>query len=144
MKTPTLLATLALGLTPLVPAHAQDAAKGFFFQRIDTNGDGVISRDEVLAARQRLFARLDHNGDGVIDQAEIEAARDAVMDRAEAMQARIGNAMRRMDTNGDGKVSAEEFRVGTPLSDLADRNGDGKLSPDEIDFIRNLLGRHHG
>lgn len=144
MKTAALLATLALSLALLAPAHAQDATKGVFRQRLDTNGDGIISRDEILAARQRLFSRLDRNGDGVIDQAEIEAARDAVMDRAEAMQARMGNAMRRMDTNGDGKVSAEEFRVGTPLFALADRNGDGKLSPDEIAFIRNLLGRHHG
>ncbi|TPM42702.1 signal transduction protein [Mesorhizobium sp. B2-3-2] len=135
---------MCLGLAPLSAAHAQDLSSGRLFQRIDTNGDGVISKDEILAGRQRLFSRLDRNGDGVIDKDEIEVARDAIMDRAEAAAARLGNAMRRVDTNGDGKVSADEFRSSTPLFDLADRNGDGKLSPDEIVFIRDLFARHHG
>ena len=30
----------------------------------DTNGDGVITREEFKAARERAFTRLDRNGDG--------------------------------------------------------------------------------
>lgn len=144
MKTSAFLTALCLELALLSAAHAQDVSSGRLFKRIDTNGDGVISKDEILAARQRLFSRLDRNGDGVIDKDEIDTARDAIMDRAEAAEARLGNAMRRVDANSDGKISQDEFRASTPLFDLADRNGDGKLSPDEIAFIHDVFARHHG
>lgn len=36
----------------------------------DENGDGRISRDEFLAATERLFATLDRNGDGRVDAAD--------------------------------------------------------------------------
>ncbi|TJW07350.1 MAG: signal transduction protein [Mesorhizobium sp.] len=146
MKRFALSAALLLGLTPLSAAHAQDMpgkeipGKNMpgqpILQRLDINGDGSISKDEMLAARERQFKKLDRNGDGAVDENEIEGARDAVMDRAEAAQARLGNRWRRMDANGDGKVFEDEFRSRMPLFDLADRNGDGKLSADEIAVIR--------
>jgi Ca2+-binding EF-hand superfamily protein len=144
MKTSTIFAALLMGLVPIAVAHAQGATGDRIFRKADTNRDGAISKDEALAARQHLFARLDRNSDGVIDRDEIEGARDAIMARAEAAEARLGNAMRRLDTNGDGKVSADEFRADTSLFDLADRNGDGKISPDEAAFIRNLFADRHG
>lgn len=144
MKRSALIAALLLGLAPLSAAHGQDVPGQRILQRVDTNGDGAISKDEMIAARERLFKKLDRNGDGVIDEKEIEGARDAIMDRADAAQARLGNRWRRMDTNGDGKVSEEEFRNRTPLFDLADRNGDGKLSADEIVAIRKLVADHAG
>lgn len=144
MKTSTIVAALLTGLASFSAAHAQDATGDRVFRKADTNGDGVISKDEVLAARQRLFSRLDRNGDGVIDGQEIEGARDAIMARAEATEARLGDMMRRLDTKGDGKVSADEFRADTSLFDLVDRNGDGKISPDEAAFIRTLFAGRHG
>ena len=139
MRRPTFIATLLLGLAPLSAAQAQDMPGQRLLQRIDTNGDGVISMDEMTAARERLFRNLDRNGDGVIDQKEIENARQAIKDRAETAQARLGNRWRRLDTNGDGKVSEQEFASSMPLFELADRNGDGKLSADEIASVRKLI-----
>ena len=41
---------------------------------IDLNNDGVISREEFMAAENRKLSRLDTDGDGAISKAEAEAA----------------------------------------------------------------------
>jgi len=53
------------------------------FARLDTNGDGVIDRDEFRAQALRRFDRMDANKDGKIDAAERQAARDAMGMRGE-------------------------------------------------------------
>lgn len=49
-------------------------------QDVDTNKDGVISREEFSAAHQaradKMFAKLDTNNDGKIDQAERQAGKE--------------------------------------------------------------------
>ncbi|WP_246678450.1 EF-hand domain-containing protein [Mesorhizobium sp. B2-1-5] len=142
MKRSVLIAALLIGLSPLCAAQAQDMPGQRILQRIDTNDDGAISKDETTAARQRLFKRLDGNGDGVIDEKEIESARQAINDRAETAQARLANRWRHMDANGDGKVSEQEFASSMPLFDLADRDSDGKLSADELASVRKLIAEH--
>ena len=44
-------------------------------QRLDTNGDGVVSQDEFLAAAKKRFSHMDRNGDGFIDADELPAHR---------------------------------------------------------------------
>ena len=141
MKRSVLIAALLIGLAPLGAAQAQDLPGQRILQRIDTNGDGVISKDEMTAVRERVFKRLDRNGDGIIDEKEIASARQAIKDRAEVAQARVGNRWRRVDANGDGKVSEQEFASSMPLFDLADRDGDDKLSADEIASVRKLIAK---
>ncbi|MEM6887642.1 MAG: hypothetical protein AAF636_05820 [Pseudomonadota bacterium] len=47
----------------------------------DTNGDGVLTIDEVQAAMpevtQEAFNAMDLNADGALDEAEVQAAQDA-------------------------------------------------------------------
>ncbi|TIQ37196.1 MAG: signal transduction protein [Mesorhizobium sp.] len=142
MKRSAIFAAMLLGLAPLPAAQAQDAPGRRMLQRLDINGDGAISKDEIMAGRERMFKRLDRNGDGVIDEKEVETARQAIEDRAQAAEARVGKRWRRMDRNGDGKVTEDEFQASTPLFDLADRNGDGKLSADEIAAVRKIVAAH--
>ena len=136
MKKASCVLVAALSL-PAFSAQAQTASP--ILQRLDATNDGAVSRHEIVAARAKLFARLDVNDDGVIDKDETEWLRDAIMDRATAMQARLGNPMRRLDKSGNGKVSRDEFRARTLFFDLADRDGDGKLSAAEFLVIRGIM-----
>lgn len=49
------------------------------FERMDTNGDGVIDQDEFLAPVLHRFRQTDTNGDGKIDRQEMMAAREQMM-----------------------------------------------------------------
>ena len=72
MKKPLITLVTALGLTAAGMALADD---------IDTDGDGLLSFDEVLAAHPDLtedaFAAMDGNGDGQLDEDEVKTATDA-------------------------------------------------------------------
>ena len=59
---------------------------GRMFARLDTNGDGVIDRDEYRAQAAQRFDRMDTNKDGKVDAAERQAAREAM----EQMRGRRG------------------------------------------------------
>src|SRR5450756_1013318 len=65
------------------PATTQRAARQQrFFDKLDTNHDGVVSRAEYQAWVDGRFAKLDSNGDGVVDANEI-AASPAVAERVQ-------------------------------------------------------------
>ena len=59
------------------PALAQDAPPpgprgGGMMMRADTNGDGVVTRDEALAQAGQRFDRMDSNHDGRLTGDEME------------------------------------------------------------------------
>ena len=45
------------------------------FDRLDTNNDGVLNREELTSSIERQFAWMDSNGDGVITQDELAQMR---------------------------------------------------------------------
>ncbi len=66
---------------PPPPPGPGMAGRGFgerMFARLDTNGDGVVDREEFRAQAARRFDRMDTNKDGKIDATERQAARDAM------------------------------------------------------------------
>jgi len=150
-RTPStsLASTLGLLLASalLVPAaNAQPRERGSFFERLDTNGDGVVDGDELLTARREAFERADKDGDGFVSGSEVDAL---VGDRGDTMRPPrrgLGGGLarrrmpdgdervRRLDTDGDGRISETEFlETRNPLLDRFDANGDGAISRDEID-----------
>jgi Ca2+-binding EF-hand superfamily protein len=52
--------------------HAKFAAR--MFQKVDTDGNGKLSRAEAQAHTDALFQRLDANGDKVVTKEELKAA----------------------------------------------------------------------
>lgn len=49
---------------PSPPAASEATREQKRFSRYDHDRDGVVSREEYLAARRKAFAKLDTNGDG--------------------------------------------------------------------------------
>jgi Ca2+-binding EF-hand superfamily protein len=137
-----LSATIALNSGCMMAARAvaqqrqPDPSK--IFDSADTNGDGVITREEFHAARERMFIRLDRNGDGYIDKDDM-SGRLAGRQKA---QERLADLVTQLDKDGDGRVSKAEFVDGpTPLFDRADTDHNGVLSKEEVAAIRAELAR---
>lgn len=89
MQRSALIAALLMGLVPLSAAHGQgnDTPGKRILQRLDTNGDGAISRDEMLAARERMFTKLDRKRGSRVAYAPIERSRARARPAADVVSA---------------------------------------------------------
>ncbi|MEO1314429.1 MAG: EF-hand domain-containing protein [Pseudomonadota bacterium] len=109
------------------------------FERIDTDGSGSISQAEMRAVREMMFARADRDGDGAISGAEITAMQDRMRARVEMRIARSDVMADRLDANGDGLISVEEFDTPRPAFGFLDTDGDGEISAGELTELRARL-----
>jgi Ca2+-binding EF-hand superfamily protein len=101
----------------------------------DADGDGKLTLEEVQSAKpgfpMKAFERMDTNGDGVIskdDKGMVPGNRGG----GEAYRARLRDA----DTDGDGKLSQEEAQKAFPRMTAEqfkqrDRNDDGYISRED-------------
>jgi hypothetical protein len=117
--------TAALALACSLPALADDmvsfATAGYasglrtpeVMHKIDTNGDGMVSREEWLAFHEKVFAMLDTRKTGKVDAKQFVSHTGGDVTgfssggfarglRTEAM-------MHKIDTDGDGTVSHDEY-----------------------------------
>ena len=130
------------------PAPTQNR-EGDWFKRLDTNQDGVISKDEAAKAPRfaQTFDKLDADHDGMVTQDEMRAAAEA---RREEAKAELAARFKAADKNGDGLLSKEEAAAGMPRLanrfDSLDTNKDGQLSPEEFTSARHRFsdGRRGG
>ena len=112
---------VAPGTAPLAAPAPQMRSK----VRVMT--DRVMSRDDAVKHVRELFAKLDSNRDGVVTREEVDTIHQKMMGAmgmAGDMQKRLadhGIMMRdrgaifdRLDTNHDGSISRQEFMAGQP------------------------------
>ena len=127
-----------IGLAFLLFAATSDAQAQMRFAAMDSNNDGVITRDEWRGS-DRAFRNQDWNGDGVLSGHEVRpGARRQSWDEDWNRDGRVDNEdrdiaqrFRGYDTNGDGRVSAREWPNDPRLYYRLDTNDDGFLTMQE-------------
>ena len=126
-------ATAVLAAPFVLNAHAfPGGGKGgkggqHFIERMDTNGDGAVTAEEIEAQRAGKFAQFDANKDGELSPDEFNALEEDM--RRERQQAHF----QRMDADGNKSVSLEEFSgPRDKMFERFDKNKDGKLTADEM------------
>jgi spore coat protein H len=129
-----------------------------FLGRADSDGDRLLTADEMVAAAEKLFAEIDGRKVGKLDADGLEAAMDRVSPpprmgpggpaggpgegpgpggKADRGGRRanfvVEPLLSALDSDGDGGVSKDELTAGTRrFFRDADANGDGKLDEKSI------------
>jgi Ca2+-binding EF-hand superfamily protein len=81
-----------------------------FFERLDSNKDGMLSKEEAVGPIRENFARLDANSDGYIAEDEFARSRPGTLGAGNRPNARELDALfDRTDANSDGKLTKEEM-----------------------------------
>lgn len=86
---------LTLAMMILSPAAFADDYKGDKAKMIDTDGDGVVSQSEFMAAHEKRFSEIDADGNGELSRDEMKAHR---ADRRGKMKERRENRQEKRGT----------------------------------------------
>ena len=151
---------LALTTAAALPAAALQASgpdggemQNRFFQA-DTNGDGVVSHDEMLTRAQDRFAEWDTDGNGFLALEELPREMPGMGKRrmrhhesgegdgeAKRKPTRM-RFMARLDNDGDELLSLDEFTA--PMIKRfkrVDADGDGAVTQAEFDEAKETMRR---
>jgi hypothetical protein len=135
-----LLACVMVGLTTGSACAADGQRARQVFRQMDQNGDRALQFTEIQAARASLFDRLDANRNGFLDNGEAQAGLQRVREGGRLQMATaegLETQARRMDANGDGRITRAEFVQFIPdRLQRADANGDRSLSLSELRSLR--------
>lgn len=92
----------------------------------DADQDGIVTREEVMAAAERRFTVLDRSVDGTLDKADVDAFRKETADY------RVKRFIHRYGATAGGQVTRDQFfaKAKERFARL-DRNSDGTISRGE-------------
>jgi hypothetical protein len=97
---------------------------------LDRNNDGVITRAE-WSGNDRSFREHDTNGDGILSGNEVRPGGEANVGNPDRSLTRFNQA----DRNGDGRIVRDEWTGTATAFTRMDRNGDGVITRDEFSAI---------
>jgi Ca2+-binding EF-hand superfamily protein len=126
--------------------HGHRKGPKFSIEEMDTNGDQMISKDEIAAHAKARFDQVDRNDDGKLSDAEMAAHGEKEMTKR--MKKRQAKMLKRMDADDDGMLSFDDMqakqkkRMDKIFSRL-DADADGMLSAEELEKIKHK-GKRHG
>jgi len=139
ITTLTTASALILGVAAYAQGHGQGPMGGPgerpAFATLDADGDGNITIAEMKAHAETQFGERDTNGDGVLSSDELVASIAARA--AERAAANVDRMIQWRDTDGDGALSASELGGdnGQRMFAMADANEDGMISAEEFDAL---------
>jgi Ca2+-binding EF-hand superfamily protein len=117
--------------TPAPPPTADDMTASLMM--FDANHNGQLEKSEVPERFQGLFERGDTNKDGILTKDEIVALAQANRQmKLPQRPNRFDLALSALDTNGDGEISAAEIEAAPKSLLVLDKNGDGQITNDEV------------
>lgn len=131
-----LAATSALACEPM---H-QGQQGGKYFEEMDTNHDGAVSKKEFDVFHNKHFKEMDANHDGKVTQEEMQAVHSKMHPHGDML---ISKRFEAADTNHDGALTREEAKDMKMLSqhfDEIDTNKDGKVTQEELKAM--MAGKH--
>jgi EF-hand domain pair len=79
---------------------------------IDTNKDGMVSKDEWIAFQERVFKAMDKDNKGFLvekDFVSVDPNSIAFATAAYARGLRTNEMFKKIDADGDGKLTRDEF-----------------------------------
>lgn len=114
--------------TPTDEASETPAPEG---ERSRGRGDrmsGPMTLADMQARFDRRFDRMDANGDGVLTADEMQPVQDGERGGGRGG----GRMLERADANNDGRITRTEMRAGAgAMFRMQDTNGDGTVTEDE-------------
>jgi Ca2+-binding EF-hand superfamily protein len=146
-------------LGPKKPNAGDMASK--IMGKLDTDGDGSLSTDEIGKAGKFASKLLsaDTNGDGIVTEDELidditkktnsEAMSFMALLKPPSADELASQIIKALDADGDGALSKNEISNGGDLAQKilkADTNGDGIVTSNELvtDIQKNMASRHAG
>lgn len=116
------------------PAFANDNK----FEKMDADGDGVITSVESDMVARDMHQRMDGDGDGRVTAVEMKAAHEAKAREKgkthDKDDAHYNEMVREMDADNDGAVSIDEYAAtAREKHGEGDANDDGNVTRAEFD-----------
>ncbi len=147
MKTQAMMALLLTAGIAMAQNNGQQRGSGQsgadFVKRLDKDGDGKVSQSEFDGPSEH-FSQFDADGDGYLSESEAPTAPPQQGQRGNQQRQQRGGQkgqrggaesgadfVKRLDKDGDSKVSSDEFDGPANLFTQLDKDGDGYLSESE-------------